>query len=133
MVHDMIFQKNQAKMKAERITQYTLWLIRQLRNKLTFFKLLTLTFFCCVNSGAFVVVERGRTDCERPELNDGRSWCVLCRAHSQRRQQTTAAGHNTNDGRQHNETTTTTIFGRGSPAHTFAHGKHKPFGSPPSL
>ena len=28
-----------------------------MRNKLTFFKLLTLTFFCCVNSGAFVVVE----------------------------------------------------------------------------
>ena len=24
--------------------------------------------------------------------------------------------------------TTTTIFGRGSPPHTFAHGKHKPFG-----
>ena len=28
-----------------------------MRNKLTLFKLLTLTFFCCVNSGAFVVVE----------------------------------------------------------------------------
>ena len=44
-------------MKAQRIIQYTLWLIRQLRNKIRLFKLLTLTFFCCSNSGAFVVVE----------------------------------------------------------------------------
>ncbi len=35
--------------------------------------------------------------------------------------------------RDDNETTTTTIFGRGSPPYTFAHGKHKPFGYPPSL
>ena len=40
-----------------RITQYTLWLIRQLRNKLLLFKFFTLTLFCCLSSGPFVVVE----------------------------------------------------------------------------
>ena len=40
-----------------RTTQYTPWLIRQLRNKLLLFKLSTLTLFCCLSSGPFVVVE----------------------------------------------------------------------------
>ena len=39
------------------IRQYTLWPIRQLRNKLLLFKLFTLTLFCCLSSGPFVVVE----------------------------------------------------------------------------
>ena len=44
-------------MRAQRITQYTLWLIRQLRNKFILFKLFALTLFFCLNSGPFVVVE----------------------------------------------------------------------------
>ena len=40
-----------------RIIQYTLWLIRQLRNKFILFKLFALTLFFCLNSGPFVVVE----------------------------------------------------------------------------
>ena len=39
------------------MNQYTLWLIRQLRNKLILFKLFALTFFFCLSSGPFVVVE----------------------------------------------------------------------------
>ena len=39
------------------IRQYTLWPIRQLRNKFLLFKLFTLTLFCCLSSGPFVVVE----------------------------------------------------------------------------
>ena len=44
-------------MKVGKITQYTLWLIRQLLNKFKIFKLFFLTLFCCLNSGPFVVVK----------------------------------------------------------------------------
>ena len=44
-------------MKAKKIVQYTLYLIRQLRNKLLVFKLFILTFFFCFTAGPYVVVE----------------------------------------------------------------------------